>query len=779
MAIGNPITLTNNVATKTISVTATADQTLFMVTGGYRINQLAVFRNGVRLADGADFTARDGSSVTLLTPANLGDNLEFQVFDDFRVADAIASAAASQTIDGDLTVTGNLLGASIGIGTGTASTNLGFNGFSYLGAPFGATVNFVVTVAAKTAAHRYNGSGSSNGYLIDGVESPFLTLTPGRTYRFTLSSGDMTSHPFRFYLEADKTTAYTTNVTSTATYTEIVVTDSTPQVLHYQCSAHGYMGNAVQTNSNIASVATNASGLTGTPDIAIRNITGVAATFTGVVTYEDVTNIDSVGIITARTGVRVNAGGLVVTAGVSTLAADLSIADKIIHTGDTNTAIRFPAADTFTVETGGVERTRVTSGGDIGIGNVTSPSNNIEIRTDANDEGILLKSTGSTSNALDFDANRSGAENALASIRGKWNGTTVAQVTFLAGSDTTNKDDGVITFGTESAASNGNANATERLRITSAGAVLINSTSAATSDTFLELKNTASSTELNIISNNASGSVVNMGDTDAYNRGRIKYNNANNSFTFRTDGTDRLTIDSSGAITITAVPGTNNNASQAVLFQTSAGVIDGGSGLTYNPAEDSFSVNGLNITAQTIRSAGANQLTLTTANGNTQSDIRINQSSITILGGSATRLNVFATGVKLGPGALIENGLYDSGSGLTGDYNHDLATYGNVHYSGSNAAGAFTYNLRVNGSVSLNSVMAAGDTISFTLMHESNNTSYYMTAFKIDGTTQSVKYAGGSAPSEATGSGIDVYSFSIMKLSSANFKVFGTFTNHA
>ena len=95
MAIGNPITLTNNVASKTISVTATADQTLFTVTGGYRINQLAVFRNGVRLADGADFTARDGSSVTLLSPANLRDTLEFQIFDDFRVADAIVSAATS------------------------------------------------------------------------------------------------------------------------------------------------------------------------------------------------------------------------------------------------------------------------------------------------------------------------------------------------------------------------------------------------------------------------------------------------------------------------------------------------------------------------------------------------------------------------------------------------------------------------------------------------------------------------------------------------------------
>jgi len=56
------------------------------------------------------------------------------------------------------------------------------------------------------------------------------------------------------------------------------------------------------------------------------NITGVAATFSGNVsiggtlTYEDVTNVDSVGIITARTGVRIDTGGLVVTAGVSTFA---------------------------------------------------------------------------------------------------------------------------------------------------------------------------------------------------------------------------------------------------------------------------------------------------------------------------------------------------------------------------------------------------------------------------------------------------------------------------
>ena len=112
MAIGNPITLTNNVASKIISVTATADQTLFTVTGGYRINQLAVLRNGVQLAQSDDFTANDGSTVTLLTAANEGDTVQFQVFDDFRVANAIQADVSTQTISGELNVTG---GINIGI----------------------------------------------------------------------------------------------------------------------------------------------------------------------------------------------------------------------------------------------------------------------------------------------------------------------------------------------------------------------------------------------------------------------------------------------------------------------------------------------------------------------------------------------------------------------------------------------------------------------------------------------------------------------------------------
>ena len=126
------------------------------------------------------------------------------------------------------------------------------------------TVIFIVSVQSKTGNHRYSGQGSSSGYYIrksaeTGFESPFLYLQPGRTYRFDQSHSSNSTHPLRFYTTADKTTQYTTNVTTAGTagssgaYTEITITDTTPAVLHYQCSAHDYMGNAVFTSSNVSS----------------------------------------------------------------------------------------------------------------------------------------------------------------------------------------------------------------------------------------------------------------------------------------------------------------------------------------------------------------------------------------------------------------------------------------------------------------------------------------------------------------------------------------------
>jgi hypothetical protein len=109
-----------------------------------------------------------------------------------------------------------------------------------------------ITVATKTSEHHAFGDGSSNGYVIDGDQSPFLTLAPG-VYKFDQADGTNAGHPLRFYIDAAKTTEYTYGVTNSGTpgnagaYTQIVVDENTMGTLYYQCTAHANMGHALTT----------------------------------------------------------------------------------------------------------------------------------------------------------------------------------------------------------------------------------------------------------------------------------------------------------------------------------------------------------------------------------------------------------------------------------------------------------------------------------------------------------------------------------------------------
>jgi len=168
MAIGRPLNLTANVASKNISVLSTAGQTSFTVAGGYRINEIAVYRNGTRLADGRDFTATDGSIVTLVSAATLGDVIEYQIFDSFNIADAVGTSGDS-TIDGNLTATSfygdgsNLSNVISGVelkhhdnSVGTAITQINFSGFGSVTAPVSGfstvTVDRFLTIGARTGS---------------------------------------------------------------------------------------------------------------------------------------------------------------------------------------------------------------------------------------------------------------------------------------------------------------------------------------------------------------------------------------------------------------------------------------------------------------------------------------------------------------------------------------------------------------------------------------------------------------------------------------------------
>ena len=139
----------------------------------------------------------------------------------------------------------------------------------------------------------------------------------------------------------------TTNPQSTLQVGVAITMDGAAGVITATTFVGALSGNATSaTSATSATTATNAEGLTGTPnitvgnitassgDLAIRNVTGVAATFTGAVTvggvlsYDDVTNVDSLGLSTFRSGLNIVGGGATVT-GVSTFFDTVRVGSAI------------------------------------------------------------------------------------------------------------------------------------------------------------------------------------------------------------------------------------------------------------------------------------------------------------------------------------------------------------------------------------------------------------------------------------------------------------------
>jgi len=141
------------------------------------------------------------------------------------------------------------------------------------------------------------------------------------------------------------------------------------------------------------------------------------------------------------------------TTAATTMTGDLSLADKIVHTGDTNTAIRFADADTVTVETGGSERMRVTSTGNIQIGSTNSGaagSLDVSIGSTSTTGGITLFSPTDGTHSIGFADGTSGTDRYRGYVEYK-------------------HADDALCFATQSS---------ERMRIDSSGSLLIGTTNA-------------------------------------------------------------------------------------------------------------------------------------------------------------------------------------------------------------------------------------------------------------------------------------------------------------
>ena len=299
MAIGRPIDLTANVARKIVSQTASGVTTSFTVTGGYRINELGVYRNGVRLVQNKDYTADDGSGVVLVDAAADGDTLDFVVLDSFNIANAISPNASNQTIEGNLVITGT---TQIQGGIST-SNNVGFG--TTRPDSIARSNNSVILNAGIVTAYQLYGDGSNlTGILPSATAVSGVNTTGFSTFKQAAFSGVTT------------------------------VTDST------------------------ASTSTTSGALivSGGVGIAKSLFVGEGISIAGTITYADVTNVDSIGIVTAGKGLRATTGGLVVTAGnvkvtagIASVGAGVTVSSDFIHLTD-NSKIQLGIASDLTIQ---------------------------------------------------------------------------------------------------------------------------------------------------------------------------------------------------------------------------------------------------------------------------------------------------------------------------------------------------------------------------------------------------------------------------------------------
>jgi hypothetical protein len=119
-----------------------------------------------------------------------------------------------------------------------------------------------------------------------------------------------------------------------------------------------------------------------------------------------------------------------------------------------------------------------------------------------------------------------------------------------------------------------------------------------------------------------------------------------------------------------------------------------------------------------------------------------------------------------------------SATAATGTINFDALTQGALYYT-TDASGNWTLNVRGDSGTSLDTVMATGESLTVVFLVTQGSTAYYNSAFQIDGNAVTPKWQGGSAPTEGTASGVDVYTYAIVKTGSATFTVFASVVDFA
>ena len=179
--LGQEASFTGTQNYKKISVVATAGQKDFIVPGGYSINAVDVYRNGIKLVGQRDFVALDAVTVTLTVAASVNDILEFSIFENFQREDVI-SGDGDSTINGNLQVSGDLgitgtLNASVSntltAGIATEAVRAGMS----TEATSAGIATFATTAGIATFATTAGIATQLSGYLGVGVTGANLNVT--------------------------------------------------------------------------------------------------------------------------------------------------------------------------------------------------------------------------------------------------------------------------------------------------------------------------------------------------------------------------------------------------------------------------------------------------------------------------------------------------------------------------------------------------------------------------------------------------------------------------
>ena len=255
------------------------------------------------------------------------------------------------------------------------------------------------------------------------------------------------------------------------------------------------------------------------------------------------------------THLQTTSSGISVTGNISATgnlspSGTLYISDAIEHTDDSNTKIRFPADDTFTIETNNTERFRIGSNGYIGVGNFSSKSRTDPLNVDS---GIGTCNIGG--NYIHLSRYSGGGTNYITAPQNNANLYISA-------------DDHMV-FGVDHSSSIYSHN-TEAFRIDSSGRILIGGTSNSASSHADELQviNTSAEGGISIINGTSSMGHIYFGDTAATAQGRIDYNHGGDYMRLYTANNERLRITNDGYVHLgNTGHGTNSVGGQAITGQ--------------------------------------------------------------------------------------------------------------------------------------------------------------------------------------------------------------------